>query len=268
MSSSVDETYGIDGLKCRVCGSSTYFGRDGLCSKHLSERPDAAPREEQEYEFVEESVDGRHQVSQIPDKRCPECVAMMPDDADSAEVEATNDILKDGGHFAACSQLKALADAAPPKEPGVKDCGCHWFGTRVEPCEYHASLLSPTLQIEVAKCVKCGGCADIDICEDCLDRLAAHAGGEPQPVAWRARRYDQMPQPEGSKWTAYTERPIKNEEVVEIQPLFTSLPEISKKMVERGMRAAKGERWIFATDEAFRVVIRAILQAALQKGEE
>ena len=43
MSSEVDETYGIKGLRCKVCDASTYFGRDGLCPEHLGERPDAAP---------------------------------------------------------------------------------------------------------------------------------------------------------------------------------------------------------------------------------
>jgi len=39
--------------------------------------------------------------------------------------------------------------------------------------------------------------------------------------------------------------------------------EPTEAMVELGMAAAKGERWIFASDSAFRVVIRAILRAAL-----
>ena len=42
MPSEVDETYGIEGLKCSVCGDSTYFGRNGLCPEHVSSRPDAA----------------------------------------------------------------------------------------------------------------------------------------------------------------------------------------------------------------------------------
>jgi len=41
--------------------------------------------------------------------------------------------------------------------------------------------------------------------------------------------------------------------------------EITDAMVERGMVAAKGERWIFTNNKAFRVVIRAILRAALQE---
>lgn len=46
--------------------------------------------------------------------------------------------------------------------------------------------------------------------------------------------------------------------------------EPTEEMVEAGMEAAKVERWIFTTDGALWVVIRAILAAALavqQKGE-